>query len=359
MNASCDIDSPEQFGSLDKEGMMELVLNLPGQMAHALESGRTLNLPHLSAAQILHLGMGGSAMAGHLLRAHLRDELAIPYEINQSYDIPAWAGSRTLAIAVSYSGETEETLTALDKAARKGCQVICVASGGSLRQRALAMGAPFIEVPSGYPPRAALGHLHGALLAALEKTGIAPPHDKEITETIALLESLREEWHPRVPLEKNEAKRLATRIAGKVPIVFGSSDASAAVAYRWKTQFNENGKSLCYTERFPELNHNEIVGWAHSFIPQKAFHVCFLRDSGEPEPIKTRIDFTEEIISGKTTTDHLWSRGTSALAKLMSLVFLGDLASTYLALLYGTNPTSIDVITEMKKRLSTLSKGKK
>ena len=349
MTHVCDIDKRESC--FDPGAMMEKVLGLPGQLEQAGSIAGGIQIPSFTPKNILLLGMGGSAIGGCLLRAQLRAELPVPFDISQTYDIPASINSDSLVIAVSYSGNTEETLSAFEQARERRARLVCISSGGTLREKSESLGIPCIPVPTGYPPRSALGFLYRSILSVLEKAGIIQSREQELAETLNLLKNLRDQWNPDVPLSNNRAKECAQRLEGKIPLLFASGELTAAAAQRWKCQFNENSKSLCYVTVFPELNHNEIVGWSSSWIDYGKFHVMVLRDRSDSPRIATRISFTREVAGKNTGTEELWTRGESPMARLMSLIFFGDLVSVYLAYLYGVDPTEIRVINEMKELL--------
>jgi len=352
MAISIDLDKPESYEMLDKEGMMEKALALPDQIEETRERARDMTIAISHAGNILFLGMGGSGIGGNLIKSQISRELSIPFDVCQSYDIPASVNKNTLVVAVSYSGNTEETLAAFTAALARGGIPLCVTSGGELRKRAEALKAPCFIIPPGLPPRSALGYLYMAVFSLLEKTGLIRAREEEKDETLAVLRGLREEWKPEKPWGGNLAKACASRLKEKIPVIFGSSDQNAMVARRWKCQLNENAKMLAYSDLFPELNHNEVVGWSNPRTDYRPFHVIILRDAGDHPRIQRRIEITKAILQEKTTVEELWTCGTSAMAKLMSMVYLGDLVSVYCALQNGVNPTAIEVIDKIKEKLS-------
>jgi glucose/mannose-6-phosphate isomerase len=189
-------------------------------------------------------------------------------------------------------------------------------------------------------------------LLMLEKLGIIKEREPEKDEALALLRALREEWNSEMPLARNQAKGCALRLKGRIPVIYGSNERNAAVARRWKCQLNENEKMVAYCDFFPELNHNEVVGWSNPHGDYRNFHVIMLRDVDDHPRIQRRVEVTREILQAKTTVEEIWTQGKTPMAKLLSLVFLGDLVSVYSALLNGVNPTSIEVIDRIKEKLS-------
>lgn len=350
MPAACDIDIREACH--DPGSMMEKVLNLPEQIEQSHSFLKDVTIRGAAPAQIILLGMGGSAIGGSLIKSQLRYELKIPFEICQSYQIPASVDRNSLVIAVSYSGNTEETLASFEEALAMGAKPVCISSGGTLTARARELGLPCIAIPPGFPPRSALGYLYMSILSVLERLALVESKEHEKSETISQLKHLREGWNPDVPSASNPAKQCAQRLMGKIPVIFGSSERNASVAMRWKCQLNENSKMIGYSNVFPELNHNEIVGWGNHWTEYGNFHAIFLRDRDDSSRIEKRIAFTRQLIEKNATVDEFRSSGESAMARLFSLIYLGDLVSVYLAFLYGVDPTEIKTIDAMKEILT-------
>lgn len=297
------------------------------------------------------LGMGGSAIGADLVLG-ASPHLAVPAVVVRGYDLPAWVGPDWLVVAVSYSGETEETLSATDAALDRGCAPLCVASGGRLAALVAERHLPAIAVPPGLQPRAALGHLAMPLLAALERTGLVPGSKEDVSEAAAVLDEAAVDYAAEVTDEFNPAKAVARRLEGRVTFVYGAGP-TAAVARRWKTQINENAKAPAFFAELPELDHNEVEGWSAGGSLGQSSHVVLLVDAQASERIRRRVDVTADAIAGRgVPVERLETRGVSPLARVFSLVALGDHVSLYLALLEGVDPTPVDTIQRLKRRLA-------
>ena len=346
------LDNVEKINAIDKSGMLNFCINAPEhyRKAAAIAQKISVNLP--KPDNIIISGLGGSAIGGDLLKDWARDKAAVPIEeVNREYHLPVYAGKKTLVIISSYSGETEESLSAFLEALKRKCIVYCVSSGGALLKYAIKHKVPYLQVPGGMPPRAALPYMFIPLVIFMQKTGLVTGVSVELDESLKLLEKICGENLPQKPVIDNLAKTLALDIGETVPVIYGFG-FYRGVAQRFKQQINENAKYPAKWEVFPELNHNEIVGWANSGDSRKGFSVIFLRDADEPMEIRSRIETTKQIMgnSGLKMAD-LQSQGTSTLAKMLSTILVGDFTSNYLAVLHGVDPTPVEVITHLKGTL--------
>jgi glucose/mannose-6-phosphate isomerase len=345
------LDDPEAIGRLDPHGAREALERFPDQcraaLGLALVPARRLPVPSL----VVVAGMGGSAAGGDLLAACLADRLPVPILTHRGYGLPAPAGPSALVIASSYSGQTAETLSALDRALAVGAAVCAVTSGGALGARAAAHGVPAVTLPGGLMPRFALGYLLFALLPALDAAGLAPPLVEETAEAVTVVATMSRELAPASPLTRNPAKRLAADVVDRLPIVYGGQ-LTAAAAYRWKTDFEENAKCLAVAGSLPEMNHNEVEAWRR---PEAArFHAILLRDDAEPPDVGRRFAVLEAMIGPVAGgVSSVAARGNGRLARLLSLVYLGQWASYYLALLRGVDPWTVPMLDEIKRRLGS------
>jgi glucose/mannose-6-phosphate isomerase len=331
--------------------MLSSCVNAPKHYAKASELASSFAIGNIKPTTIITAGMGGSAIGGELLKDWARDRTAVPIEVCREYSLPGYADENTLVIVVSYSGETEETLSAFLDAMRRKCPAICVSSGGTLQHFAKKLNIPHLQVPSGMAPRAALPYLFVPMLAFLHKMGLVATADHEITETIEILRKVSEANRPTKSSEKNFAKTFASNVFKTIPVTYGFG-FYRAVAQRFKTQFNENSKLPAKWEFFPELDHNEIVGWEYSEDMAERFSVILIRDEDESESIRQRIEVTEEIIRKQSVkTFEVRSVGKSTLAKMASVICVGDFASIYLAILRGIDPTPVNTIGVLKERL--------
>jgi glucose/mannose-6-phosphate isomerase len=350
-----------QLKAHDPSDMLGAILGLPEQCAAAkrIATGAdlgALNGRHFSSVVIA--GMGGSAIGGDLLRAAFEPQLTCPVTVVRDYLLPGYIGPDTLVIAASNSGNTEETLSTYAQARKAGASVLAVTTGGKLDKLADADGVPLIKLPvTGLQPRAAVGYAFVPLVVAAARLKLLPDSVlQDIDEAAGVLLTMRSALGPDVPPATNQAKQIATAWLGKIPFVYGSQAERGVVAYRWKTQINENAKALAVANVFPELNHNETVGWSGTHgqaAVEKFLSVVILRDRTEPAHIVRRVELTKELLADrKVHIDEVWSSGTSALARTMSLVYAGDFASCYLALAYGEDPTPVKAIDWLKQQLA-------
>jgi glucose/mannose-6-phosphate isomerase len=351
------LDDAARRAALDAQNMIALTHEFPEQCRKGLNIAMQFNppTPRLPIQNVVVTGLGGSAVGGDLLRVLVEDNGEVPLVVNRDYQMPAFVNDRTFVIAASYSGNTEETLSAFEDAQDRGALLACVTSGGELAQRAAHYGTPVAFIPRGQPPRSAMGYLFIPMLIAAHKVGVIrrdPTGD--LQNAIALLEKAREQWNADVPFEKNPAKQLAAKLYGKLPIVYGSQAYSTVVAFRWKTQLNENTKIHAYSNGYPEMNHNEILGWvlAKQQVPNLA--VVLLRDQMERPKIVARVETTRRLFARAADVHEVFAEGQSLLARMLHAIYLGDWVSCYLALLYGVNPTDISYINLLKAVLEKI-----
>lgn len=340
--------------TMTAEKMMEYLYEMPEQFQKSLEMEIVIPEKYQkNYANILVSGLGGSAIGGDILKNYAASRASLPVIVNRDYHIPAFVGKDTLFLAVSYSGNTEETLSAYEEAVNNGAAIICITTGGKLAAKAEQDGNYVIKVPSGLVPRAATGHLFAPLALTLEKLGILSGVRAELEETYNVLQNIRTRINPDVAKSENEAKLIAEKIKGSIPVIWGASGLSEAVALRWKAQLNENAKCPAYYNVLPELNHNEIVGFE---APQELIantSIILLKDKFDNERVKKRMEITTNIIKDKVkNVIEVSSEGESFIARLYSLVYIGDYASFYLAQEYGINPTPVEVIDYLKAELA-------
>jgi glucose/mannose-6-phosphate isomerase len=345
------LDNADAIRRIDKSNMLSFCIQAPKHYGKAAKLASEVKIDYPKPEQIIVAGMGGSAIGGELLKDWAREGVAVPIDVCREYHLPAYTNKNTLLFATSYSGETEETLSVFLEALKRKCMIVCISSGGALLEFAEKLSIPHLVVPSGMAPRATLPYLFMPLLAILEKMGLTPRLDADFSDAARILKQISYENSPERPLDSNLSKKLALNICGTVPIVYGFG-FYRAVAQRLKTQFNENSKSPAKWEFFPELNHNEIVGWEQAKEFAKCFSVILIRDAEEQKEIRERIEFTEEMISKEAgKLFELWSSGKSNLAKMSSVICVGDFTSVYLALLRGVDPTPVRTIALLKERL--------
>lgn len=329
--------------------MLDMINQLPDQCEEGWKLGKEIKVKVKKPVKnVLVLGMGGSAIGGDIMKGLAQTKSHIPFTVNRDYSLPEWVGTDTLAMVVSYSGNTEETLSALEKARQRQAITMGLSSGGKLAQE-FSGSENFIRIPPGLPPRAALGYTLFPLLAAVDSLGIMSVSGDDLEETFAILKEIREE-------ENNQAgsfcRELALNLKGSIPLIYGGTTLSAVAAVRWKCQFNENSKTLAFSHEYPELNHNEIVGWEVPPAVLKHFKVIHLLDEKIGERTARRMAITGEILSQKKVPVYdVQSRGNSDLARIMSLILVGDYTSYFLALEYGVDPVPVRIIEYLKKAL--------
>ena len=336
--------------------MLHLLSSFSEQCKRGWEIGETLELEDCGGRvpnNVVIAGMGGSGISGDLVKAVLGAQSPCPIIVHRGYNLPAFVGPQTRFIAVSYSGNTEETLLSVEQAFLQGAEILAVTSGGKLKAFAEARGVPCVAIPAGQPPRASLGYLLMPLLSIFARLGFIPDLDlqSDLEEAVALLEKLGGDFQPEVP--ESQPKQLARALHGKLPVIYAPQELEA-IAMRWKGQMNENSKSLAYNSVYPEMNHNEIEGWKHPSALTQQCHIIQLRDQIAPSQTQRRMDITAELIQPHTAgITQVNSIGRSLLSRLLSLVAIGDWTSFYLAILYEQNPTPVGRIEELKRRLET------
>ena len=345
------VDDHDGIRRIDKSNMLSFCVEAPRHYAKAAKLAETLSVDYPRPNTIIVAGMGGSGIGGELLKDWTRDRIAVPVEVCKEYSLPAYANNNTLVFVVSYSGETEETLSVFCEAIKRKCMIICISSGGKLHEFAEKLGFPHLLVPSGMAPRATLPYLFMPLITTLERIGLVSSVADEISETARVLEQVSADNSPEKPLSRNFSKKLAANIKGTVPAIYGFG-FYRTVAQRLKTQFNENSKNPAKWEFFPELDHNEIVGWEEAAEFAKCFSIVFIRDAEEPAEIRQRIEVTKELMSRQVEKlFEVHSRGESRLAKMASVICTGDFTSVYLAVLRGIDPMPVKTITLLKQKL--------
>ncbi len=342
---------PEAVAAVDVSDMHSDIAGLPEHLRDALWKAESADLqPWDSPGGLVVAGMGGSAVGGALARAMLGDHASRPILASQAYGLPAWTTPDTTVLCASYSGDTEETLACYEAAGALGATRVVVTSGGRLAALARADGVPVIPVAGGFQPRAAVAYMAVAALEVARLCGAGPRIGSEIDVAADHLERLVEQWGAP-GADDAEPKALARALHGSIPVIAGAG-LTSPIAYRWKTQFNENAKVPAFTHELPELDHNEIVGWQDASSLGR-FAAVFLDDSDTHPRIKQRIALTCELIGdGATGTHVVHSRGNTTVERVLSLVLLGDLTSLYAAVLRGVDPTPVRVIEELKGRLA-------
>lgn len=351
-----ELDDLDAIAKLDSEDVLGAVERFAEQCREAWELGRsTQNLPDVEGIDsIVVLGMGGSGVSGDVVQAVVEPRLSVPLRTIKSYGpIPEWVGRNTLVFAVSYSGSTEETLAAVDTVLARGARIVTVSSGGPLAVLAGSSGLAHVAIPTGLQPRASLGYLSLPILAVLAVMGLVPDLQSDVDEAVKVLSELASRCHRERPTAANPAKDLAARIKDRIPVVYGGHGVGATAAYRFKCDLNEYGKTPAFWNEIPELDHNEIVGWKNlDALTSERFVVILLREPGEHERVALRFEITERLVDSRLAEFvAVSSEGDSVLARLLSLIFVTQLASIYVGLAYDEDPGPVAVIMQLKQEL--------
>ena len=349
------LDRLERLEAMDPKSMRGLLQSFPAQVAGAAQVAKTLSLPvPPKIAHVVLGGMGGSAIGGDVIRAATSVILRVPLIVCRDYRLPGFVDSSTLMFASSYSGNTEETLSAYEQARAAGASIICLTSGGKLASLARSAGYPVIQLPAGLPPRAALGYSAVMLLGALRVLNLVPDMDVPLRETVDVLKRRVDLYVPESPESGNPAKKLARSLHRRLVAVYASSAVLEPAAVRWRGQIEENAKSLAFHHLMPEMNHNELVGWEFPVPVLERIAVVFLRDRGDHPQVQRRFDLTRNLVRRRTrTVRDVWSEGDSLLARIFSVICLGDFVSFYMACLNQVDPTPVPVIETLKEQLRT------
>lgn len=327
--------------------MKDLVINFPNQLKEAVRIGENaqLNMPAREIKNILITGLGGSGIGGTIVSEIIFSECAVPLIVNKDYFIPAFVDKNTLVIVCSYSGNTEETIQAFDESIKKNAMIACITSGGKILETAKSNKFDHIVIPGGMPPRACLGYSLTQLFYILNYYGmIGNDFKKQLSAAINLLEK-----------EKNnivaEAEKLTEFFAGKLPVIY-AVDGYNGVATRFRQQINENSKMLCWHNILPEMNHNELVGWAGKY---ENIAVLILRNKTDYSRTQARIEISKEVFNKYTPhVKELWSKGDSHLEQSLYLIHLTDYVTVMLAEKKKIDATEIDIINHLKGELSKI-----
>jgi len=317
------------------------------QLTHDYEV--KITLPSQAIENIVFGGMGGSALCA--LIAQSWPGFNIPFEISRNYEIPAYVGSNTVFFASSYSGNTEETLAALEAAEAKGAGIIVITSGGKLADIAKQKNYPLLSLPTGLQPRHAAFYGLKALLTATDALGVTSYAAGELARKSDFLQQAVANWTATVPTAKNQAKQIAQEIIGKSAVIY-SGPKLAPAAYKWKISINENAKQIAWYGQYPEFNHNEFMGWTKQPV-DKPYAVIDLRGTLEHPRVQKRFGITEQLLSGlRPHPISVDAQGSDLLEQLLWTIALGDFVSIYAALLSGINPTPVELIEKLKDALN-------
>lgn len=344
----------EKSKALDSANMYRNIGMFPEQIRAGIKIGQAIDVTGIIDHRIKNIilaGMGGSAIGGDLIRSLIRNESKIPFEIHRNYGLPSYANNETLLICSSYSGTTEETISSYKEGVKRGCRIIVVTTGGELADLARQADVRRAIIPSGFPPRTALGYSFTVNLVIFGMLEICRDYCADLAESAGLLENQNRVYG--YESADNFALATARSISGKVPIIYAGADLLDTVALRFKGQICENAKQLAFCNVFPEFNHNELVGWQLPSGLNTRYVVMILRDKDDNPQTIRRMRIIEQILAEKRIEIiSLEGSGRSPLARMLSLIQLGDYCSYYLALLNGVDPTPIDVINYLKRKLA-------
>jgi len=352
------LDDLEKISEIDKGKILEVEEKFFEQLVDAkeiMDRADPGNVKGKSYAGVVFSGMGGSGFAGDIAKALIKDDIGIPVEVVKGYNLPSYIKKGWLVIPISYSGNTEETVSTTNQALERGCEVIIICSGGELEKIGKDNGKTVIKIPSGLQPRGAAGYLFLPAYLMMDCLGIVKIPSGDIDEALNLVKEKASLYRREVGIDKNPAKKLALEISDNIPIVYGTEGILSTVAYRLKCEINENSKTPCWWNEFPELNHNETVGWERLKEITGKFVVLALREEDEWIRMKTRIEITLKLIKENVKSIiTIPVEGKSKLARALSTMYLGDIASVYLALLYGIDPSPVVKIESLKAELKKI-----
>ena len=346
------IESVERIRAADPEDMLGRIKELPKQIRHAWQVTRAAQLPpaYGDVRNITVIGMGGSAIGGDLAAALLADELKVPMSVHRDYGLPAFIGRDSLVIASSYSGNTEETLSAFEEARKRGAKVLALTTGGTLATQARAANYPVVTFSYKARPRATLGYSLGLVLGSLTRLGLIRDLSADIDAAVADLARLEERVHEGA--RTNDAKKLAIELHGRIIFAYGAG-VMGVMARRVKGQWNENAKNWSAYDVMSELNHNAVVGFPNPQIAREAITVLLLRSDRDNPRHKIRFDVTRELLD-RASIQHksLEFGGTNMLSEVLQMTLFTDYVSFYVALLNGADPSPNTAIDYLKDRLA-------
>ena len=341
---------------IDKDDMYQSIWDFPENIIDAIELSENITLKneYRDLNNIIIAGMGGSAIGGDVVYSLIKNEIKIPFVVNRGYDLPAWANSSTLIICSSYSGNTEETISILEEAKSLGAKVIGITTGGVLESLCKNYSFDFVNIPSGLQPRAALAFSFIPLLYILKKTSLINVEVSSwLKSSVDLIKSKRVEYSS--DKENNPVYQLANKLYNKLPIIYADSGSLETVAVRLKGQICENSKILAYHSIYPEMNHNEIVGWENNEEYFSNYYVLWLMDEEMNIRNKSRKNIISEILSGlNVSQQEIKVDGNSFKERFLLLIHYGDWLSYWCAILHNTDPSPVKNIQTLKDKLSKI-----
>jgi glucose/mannose-6-phosphate isomerase len=354
------LDDRSLYPKLDPTNLRERLRAFPQQCRNAWEEAMSFDLPreYGRVRRVVVLGMGGSAIGGDLLADLTSLDESLPITVCRDYHVPGYVDEDTLALACSYSGETEETLSSFREALSKRAKVVAITSGGTLGREAKAKGLPTFIVGYEGEPRSSLGYGFTVPTALLVKLGLVSDKERDFREAMEVLDEMSPELGEESPTEKNPAKEMASLLAGRLIVVYGAGYFSS-VARRWKTQFNENSKAWAFFELLPEAHHNSVVGYSQlpgvpGYPPKERVFAVLLKPGTVHPRTALRYRITQDLLEGEGIPHRtLEGRGRGGLGQILGMVYLGDYTSYYLAILQGIDPSPVSNIDYIKEQLSS------
>jgi len=345
------LDNINSYKEIDPNGMTDLISKFPEMMVDASKISSDVLFDFLDKPKnIVFCGMGGSAISADIASVILSKFGDIPSSVVRGYNLPHFVNTDSLVIILSYSGNTEETLSCYYQALNRTKNIVVISSGGKVLDLAIANKNVLFKIPKGLPPRASMPYLLIPIIFVINKFFIEAKLLDQVNEAYKTLVELKEKIGVNIPLKDNLAKQISSKIADKIIYIFGSEGGSDVAAYRFKCQLSENSKKNSFNNSFPELNHNEIVNL--SFYNQQNITAILLRDSNESKQMQNRIEATKKILSkSKIEIAEIYSAGQSLLSKILSLCYFGDYVSLYLSILSGIDPMPVKPIDELKEEL--------
>ena len=341
------LDDLKYIHQIDSSGALQIASHVADQLRKKFDP---LSLKK-EVQNVVYAAMGGSALAARLSTSW--PKYKVPFEIMTDYHLPAYVNKNTLVIAASYSGNTEETISAFNEAIACGAELVAIASGGKLQRLAVDNNVPFIKLPDVGQPRFAVLNCFKALIDVLESAGLVHAEDMD-SELLAAADHIDEavkNWLVDVPTAQNAAKQLALELAGTSPVIYAGA-ALWPAAYKWKINFNENAKNVAWCNSYPEFCHNEFIGWS-SHPVEKPYGVVDLRSSFDNERVTKRFEIVDKLLSGKRPAAHVVNaKGDSIFKQLVWTIVFGDFVSLYVAILNGVDPTPVDLVERLKAELA-------
>jgi glucose/mannose-6-phosphate isomerase len=350
------VDWEARIARFDREGMGARIESTPAMLSQGVEiAGRALGwVEPQRPRRLVLLGMGGSAMAGDLLRVWADREGTVPVHVCRHYEPPGWLTPEDFLVFSSYSGETEETLAAHAACRSLGARACVLASGGTLAARARQDGTPWVPLPGGHPPRAALGYSFAALSTLAGHLGILERASERIADAARLLTEPATAWGRGVVESRNPAKRIAIRLKGRGIVLIANVRTLEPVALRWKGQLNENAKQLAWVSPLPEMSHNEVDSLRHPRGGAARLTAVLLTDPADHPRVGKRFEWLRGHLRRQgVAVQRVGSEGQGPLVRTLSMVLLGDFVSYYLALLNGTDPSALPGVTMLKRFLAS------